>query len=96
LPEIGTINKPKQCKFDSLHLKIQKTTLAKVLFDDTLITYRFDLGDSDDLKIREGNKWFSIAEIAELSGEWPEIDLCILGKKWSIYNQYEFVSDYHL
>lgn len=83
-------------KFDSLHLKTVKTESGDILFDDafTVYTVTVDNATRDAMDLKKGCVWQSIDSIEALENKWPEIDLVLLRKDWSIYKVYDVVCNY--
>lgn len=90
--------KPDKFKFLTLHLKTIKTSKGEALFDDAFAIYQVNISKSDKerMQLPKQINWKSIEEIKRLNNPWPEIDIIILKKDLTLYQVYEFISDYIL
>jgi hypothetical protein len=84
--------------FLSLHLKTIQTSQNEVLFDDAFTIYSIQISDNqkEEIKLLNSVQWMSRREIKSLPNKWPEIDICIINKDFSVYQTYTHTSDYIL
>lgn len=85
-------------KFNSCHLKMQKTEKDSVLFDNIMYVYKVTLSSKEFelVKIRENNLWMNKREIRKIKNIWPELKISILNKSTSKFYNYEFKSNYNI
>ena len=77
-------------------MKTVKTKSGEILFDDAYTVYlcEISLAEKQKAVLKRNIIWLKPKQIESLPNKWPEIDLCILRKNWSVCNVYTITNDY--
>jgi hypothetical protein len=82
-------------EYISTHLKRQRTSSGKLLFDNAWLFFKVKDFDST-FNLQEKNTFMSLDEIEKLPNKWPEIDLILFKEEIQPFCEYDFVCDYNL